>query len=130
MNSLPIAFLDGFSPVVMVMIGAFAVMLFGKQLPDIARTFGRNIMQFKKSLRGLQEDFRSAAMSATSEFRSAVSGDSSESYDGSSSSASYDYSPSSNGHKTDDADHEVASAPKFVPPPAEPQGDEPKTAGS
>jgi sec-independent protein translocase protein TatA len=37
-------------------IGLIALLLFGKRLPDIARSFGRSIMEFKKGIRDVRDD--------------------------------------------------------------------------
>ena len=43
----------------MVLLG-LAVLLFGKRLPEVGRSLGRGIIEFKKGLRGVEEEFRSA----------------------------------------------------------------------
>ncbi len=112
--ALPLAFLDSLNPVTMMMIGVIALLLFGERLPEVGRSLGKKLMDFKKNVEGIQQEIRTAATSATSSFSTAVS-----SLDGSPSSS--DGSPSSSGEsrwrRSDD--YEEATAPKFVPPPRE-----------
>lgn len=86
----------------LIIIGVVAVLLFGARLPEVAKSLGKSYREFKRGL---------------SDFHSTV--DLSDSYDAprrsnkSYSSRSYD----------DDYDQDVATAPKFEPPPSEPQSD-------
>ena len=43
----------------MVLLGV-AVLLFGKRLPEVGRSLGRGIIEFKKGIRGVENEFRSA----------------------------------------------------------------------
>jgi sec-independent protein translocase protein TatA len=43
----------------MVLLGV-AVLLFGKRLPEVGRSLGRGIVEFKKGIRGVEDEFRSA----------------------------------------------------------------------
>jgi sec-independent protein translocase protein TatA len=58
------AFLD--SPVMMLIIGVVAVLLFGERLPEVARSVGKGFMEFKKGVRSIQEEVEGAINSATS----------------------------------------------------------------
>lgn len=88
----------GFGAPEMAVIGVIAVMLFGKNLPDVARQVGRGWADLKKSLSGIQNEFNSALYSDSSS---------------SASSRSTSYSNAID-------DYEEQTAPKFEPPPAEP----------
>jgi len=81
----------------LIIIGAIAVLLFGKRLPEVARSLGSSYRQFRQGLSEFQGsvDFNDTHTAAPSR---AVS------------QASYD----------DIDDHEEATAPKFEPPPSEP----------
>jgi len=88
----------GFGGGEMAVIGVIAVMLFGKNLPDVARQVGRGWADLKKSLSGIQSEFNSALYSDSSS---------------SSSRRSTSYTNAID-------DYEEQTAPKFEPPPAEP----------
>ena len=105
--SLPLAFFDGLSPLTVLFIMVIAVLLFGEQLPEVARTWGKKFMQFKRNIQGLQDELRSAAYSATSEFTSAVD------------SAKSAFESSASSAAVEDETAESATAPKFDPPPSE-----------
>jgi sec-independent protein translocase protein TatA len=114
----PIALLDGFSPATMIFLGIIAVLLFGEHLPEVARSWGKKFTEFRKSIQSVQDEIRSAAFSATSELTSALDIKTPTLFSPSSS--------SSNGSKArrarqSEEDYEEATAPKFVPPPAEPE---------
>ena len=57
------AFLD--SPVMMLMIGVIAVLLFGERLPEVARSVGKGFMEFKRGIHNIQDEVESAINSAT-----------------------------------------------------------------
>jgi len=86
-------FAFGFSPgpMELVIIAAIGVLLFGKRLPEVGRSLGRSIIEFKKGVNGIESDIDSAAASG--------SGFTSD-------------------HADDDCQ---ATAPKFEPPKGEPK---------
>ena len=45
----------------MLIFGTIALLLFGKRLPEVARSLGQGVGQFKKGLSGLQEEFTKAS---------------------------------------------------------------------
>jgi len=90
------AFLD--NPLMLIFFGALAVLLFGERLPEVARSFGKGLMELKKGVRDIQDEIHGAINSAV---------DSSTKSSTSSSSASRYEEP---------ADREEATAPKFEPP--------------
>lgn len=47
----------------MLLVMGVAVLLFGKRLPDVGRQLGRGIMEFKKGLNGMSEDFSDSSSS-------------------------------------------------------------------
>ena len=49
------------NPFEMMVVLGVAVLLFGKKLPEVGRTLGKGIVEFKKGIRGVEEEFRSAA---------------------------------------------------------------------
>jgi sec-independent protein translocase protein TatA len=73
-------------PMEMLIIGVIAVLLFGKRLPEVGRSLGKGIVEFKKGLHGIEEEIESAANSSSTTARD------------------------------DQHDREEATAPKFEPP--------------
>lgn len=47
-------------PFEMIVFGIIALLLFGKRLPEVARGLGKGIVEFKKGLRGIEEEVDSA----------------------------------------------------------------------
>lgn len=84
----------------LVIVGIIAVLLFGKRLPEVAKSFGKSYNQFRRGLSDIQSQINMSDVYSTNHSSSA--------YSSSSSSPEYD-------------DYEAVSAPKFEPPPAEPQ---------
>jgi sec-independent protein translocase protein TatA len=58
------AFLD--NPVMILLLGALAVLLFGERLPEVARSFGKGFMELKNGVHGIQREIENAVNSATS----------------------------------------------------------------
>ena len=84
------------SPTAMMIVGVIAVLVFGKRLPEIARTVGKGLAELQKGIQGIQN-----------EITSAVTGEG---------------QPASRTVYHDEAeDVEEATAPKFEPPPSPPR---------
>lgn len=49
------AFGFGLGPMELCIIGGIGVLLFGKKLPEIGRSFGRTIVEFKKGIKGMED---------------------------------------------------------------------------
>lgn len=45
----------------MLMIGLVALLLFGNRLPEVMRSLGKGVVQFKKALRDTQDEIERAA---------------------------------------------------------------------
>ena len=45
-----------FAPDNWLLVGLFALLLFGKRLPEVGRSLGKGIIEFKKGLAGIEED--------------------------------------------------------------------------
>ena len=88
----------------LLVVGIVALLLFGERLPEVAKTLGRRYAEFRRGLSDIQSQ-----MNLSDIYSSTPS--SSSSYRSSSNSASYD----------DYDDYDEATAPKFEPPPSEPQ---------
>src|SRR3954466_15537875 len=41
----------------MIVVMGVAVLLFGKRLPEVGRSLGKGIIEFKKGLRGIEDEF-------------------------------------------------------------------------
>lgn len=52
-NVLAIGMPQGFE---WIFIAAIGLLIFGKRLPDVGRSLGQGIVQFKKGLKGVEED--------------------------------------------------------------------------
>jgi sec-independent protein translocase protein TatA len=50
----------------MVLIMGLGVLLFGKRLPEVGRSLGRGIVEFKKGLNGVGDDFDSSTSGRSS----------------------------------------------------------------
>ena len=81
----------------MVIVGIIALLLFGKRLPEVARSLGKGIVEFKKGVRGIEDEVDHATYTAPHESTRPV---------------------------PDDPPDEV-TAPKFEPPAGEPTAAEP-----
>ncbi|MEZ6065402.1 MAG: twin-arginine translocase TatA/TatE family subunit [Planctomycetaceae bacterium] len=55
-----LAFLPGgVGPFEMMMFGVIALLLFGKRLPEVARSLGKGMTEFKRGIRGVEDEFKS-----------------------------------------------------------------------
>ncbi len=105
---VPFALLD-FGAQEMIIIGIVAVLLFGERLPEVGRSFGQKLIEFKKGLSGIQDEIANVTREISSPTSTTDSSSASSSSTGSSSS------------EPDVDDYAEATAPKFEPPPAEPK---------
>ena len=81
----------------LVIIGIVAILLFGKRLPEVAKSMGKSYRQFRQGLADIQ-----SSVDITDYDTKPTRSSSSSSYD--------DYD-----------DYDEATAPKFEPPPSEPR---------
>lgn len=58
----------GLGPFEMVVIGVIAVLLFGSNLPEVARKFGGSYREFRRGLNDVQQQFKSAEREAKNAF--------------------------------------------------------------
>lgn len=86
MNMDLIAFGFAPGPMEMMIILVIAVLLFGKRLPEVGRSLGKGIVEFKRGVSGVEDEIRTASTTASAS----------------------DYNPID--------DHDEAVAPKFEPP--------------
>lgn len=101
MDTMVLAFFSP-GPMEMLIIGVIAVLLFGKRLPEVGRSLGKGLMEFKKGINGIEEEFNSSVHS----------------------------SPRSTSPRQVEAEErEEATAPKFEPPPASGNGGDAGSGG-
>ena len=79
----------------MIIILVIAVLLFGKRLPEVGRSLGKGIIEFRKGIHGIEEEIESATISMNE----------------------------ATSHDEPDDDPEEATAPKFEPPASEPKAE-------
>jgi sec-independent protein translocase protein TatA len=79
----------GLGPWDMMIVLVIAVLLFGKRLPEVAKSLGKGVTEFRKGVRGIEDEFHQAEYS----------------------------SPPSKPVRYEERDE--PTAPKFVPPPME-----------
>ena len=58
--------LPNLGPLELMFIMGIAVLLFGKRLPEVGRSLGRGIVEFKKGLNGAGDEFDSSSSSRSS----------------------------------------------------------------
>ena len=61
---LAIGFAGGYE---LVIIAGIALLLFGHRLPSVMRSLGRGVVEFKKGVSGLEDDFNNAGSSDSSD---------------------------------------------------------------
>ena len=47
-----------------IVIGIVAVLVFGRRLPEVGRSLGQGIVEFKKGLRGVEDDVKDSIKEA------------------------------------------------------------------
>jgi sec-independent protein translocase protein TatA len=54
----------GLDPIHWVIIGVVGILLFGKRLPEVGRSLGKGIIEFKKGLKGLEDEMDGGSASS------------------------------------------------------------------
>ena len=75
-----------------MIVGLIALLLFGKRLPEVARSLGKGIVEFKKGVRGIEDDVDHSTYT----------------------------SDNSSSRPVPEEEHQEVTAPKFDPPSSEP----------
>jgi sec-independent protein translocase protein TatA len=55
-----LAFIGGIGTTELILIGVLGVLIFGNKLPDVGRSLGKGIVEFKKGVKGVQDDIDDA----------------------------------------------------------------------
>lgn len=84
----------------MMIIGLIALLLFGKRLPEVARSLGKGLVEFKKGVKGIEDDIDDGVR--------------------------YDHEPASSSasRPVPHEERDEVTAPKFEPPQAAPSESE------
>jgi sec-independent protein translocase protein TatA len=53
----------------LLIIGMVALLLFGSRLPQVARSLGKSLTEFKKGIQGVQDEFNDAVYAGSSAAR-------------------------------------------------------------
>lgn len=95
----------GMGPQELLLFGVIAILLFGKKLPDVARRVGGSYKDFRKGMNEVRSSYRDTTSGYMDDVNSNYSAGSG--YAGQ--------------EETSQDDYEEATAPRFEPPPVEPQ---------
>lgn len=60
----PFAFIGGMGYPELLVVGFIALLFFGKRLPEVARSLGKGVTEFKKGVQGLEDELRDAGSSS------------------------------------------------------------------
>jgi sec-independent protein translocase protein TatA len=62
---MPLAFLGySFGGPELIIVAFVALLLFGNRLPNVMRSLGKSVTEFKKGIQGMEEEIDQAAMTA------------------------------------------------------------------
>ena len=56
MAGTSLAFIQNVGPWGLIVILILALLIFGKRLPDVAKSLGKGIVEFKKGVRGIEDE--------------------------------------------------------------------------
>ena len=59
--AMPILAFLGLGPMEIAVFGVIALLLFGRRLPEVMRSMGKGVVEFKRGLRDIEDDAKSAA---------------------------------------------------------------------
>lgn len=60
-------FLSFPAPTEMIVLLVIAVLLFGRNLPDVAKTLGKKLAEFKRGIKSIEDEIRSITTDVTSD---------------------------------------------------------------
>ena len=55
-----LAFIGPFGPWELILLAVLGLLIFGKRLPEVGKSIGKGIVEFKKGLSGIEEDVSNA----------------------------------------------------------------------
>jgi sec-independent protein translocase protein TatA len=104
---------EGFlAPSHVLIVAVIALLLFGDRLPEVMRSVGRGVMEFKKGMRGIESAIEAAAAAGQSATGTSATGPSTTGPAAANQSSIA---------RKDAVGREAISAPRFDPPTAEPR---------
>ncbi|WP_166830927.1 Sec-independent protein translocase subunit TatA/TatB [Thalassoroseus pseudoceratinae] len=98
MTSPVLAQFGGIGPMEMMIVAVIGLLLFGKRLPEVAKSMGQGLREFKSGMSGFQDEVHRTAYS--------------------------DSSSSSSRRPLPEEERAEVTAPKFEPPTSAPQADD------
>lgn len=60
-GTLGLGFIQGLGPLELLIIFAVLLLLFGRRLPEVGKSLGKGIVEFKKGISGVEDDVNRAA---------------------------------------------------------------------
>ena len=61
------AFIGGVGPMELLIVMAIMMLLFGHRLPSVMRSLGRGVVEFKKGVQGVEDEFDDTSRSIKSD---------------------------------------------------------------
>ncbi len=71
MSGATLGFLPNLGPMEYLIIGGVMLLLFGRRLPEVGRSLGQGIVQFKRGLKDIENDVNTAADKEPAKFEAA-----------------------------------------------------------
>jgi len=101
---LPLGFFEFFGFQGILILAVLGVLLYGERLPEVAASFGKQLLHLKKAVQGIRDEIESVTRDTTHTLDRSI-------------------------EHVQDSLYEETTAPKFEPPPAEPDASGPVATG-